>query len=170
MFVAFEPDIVQRVPTAYLFGMRHRLLLFAIGLAAAVVPPPLRAAWDDTYVESAWAYETANNARTAEVYVTIVSPNGDVLNVLSSVNAEIVQVQEPDTANGTSRMRQVENLVIPAGEPVVLGPDGPRIVLLGLKTPLVRSSSVRVRLFFEEAGQVDFSARVLPLGAPPPGP
>ena len=38
--------------------------------------------------------------------------------------------------NGVMRMRETPGVMLPAGQPVVLGPGGYHVMLMGLKAPL----------------------------------
>jgi periplasmic copper chaperone A len=66
-------------------------------------------------------------------------------------------------------MRPVEELVVTLGEPTVLKPGGPHIMLMGLKRPLTRGDSFPMTITFAKAPPVTVTVTVQAAGAAGPG-
>ncbi len=65
-----------------------------------------------------------------------------------------------DMAGGVMQMREVDSIVIPAGETVSLEPGGLHIMLLDLQTELEPGDTIEVTLVFAEAGEMTVTAEV----------
>jgi copper(I)-binding protein len=109
-------------------------------------------------ISDPWARATAGAATAGAAYVTLESPGGDRLvgvGVLPSV-ARFAQmhetVREPGAGgNGELRMRHVEAVELPAGEPVEFAPGRRHIMLLELARPLAAGDTIVLALAFERA-------------------
>ena len=68
------------------------------------------------------------------------------------------------------KMRAIESLALPAGQPVPLKPGGHHIMLLDLKAPLVQGATVPLTLLFKDAagkpGKIELQVPVRALTSP----
>lgn len=67
-------------------------------------------------------------------------------------------------ADGVARMRQMAGVEIPAGDTVVLEPDGMHVMLMGLTGPVQEGALLPATLIFERAGRVEITFMVDPPG------
>lgn len=65
-------------------------------------------------------------------------------------------------SDGVARMKPIEALEIPAGETVVLEPDGLHVMLMGLTGPLKEGEMVPAVLIFEHTGRMEVEFSVDP--------
>lgn len=68
------------------------------------------------------------------------------------------------------KMRPIAGIDIPAGQLVILAPNGTHIMLMGLATPLKVGQSFPLTLTFEEAGTRTVNVAVEKVGATGPEP
>ncbi len=92
---------------------------------------------------------------TSAVYLTLRN-NGDVADTLVSAAtdaAQAVEIHESRMEDGVMRMRQRDNVEIPAGESVVLAPGGLHVMLIGLTQELTEGDEFDVTLTLTRSGQ-----------------
>ncbi|NCQ23612.1 MAG: hypothetical protein COW54_02200 [Rhodobacteraceae bacterium CG17_big_fil_post_rev_8_21_14_2_50_63_15] len=65
-------------------------------------------------------------------------------------------------SDGVARMKPVPAVEIPAGETVLLEPDGLHVMLMGLTAPLKEGEMVPAVLIFEETGRIEVEFSVDP--------
>ena len=101
---------------------------------------------------------------TAAAYLTVVN-NGagsDRLVGVSSDAAGHAMLHSTAVNDGVMRMRDVDDgLAIPSKAAVELSPGHTRIMLTGLKQPLKRGDTIRVRLDFERSADQDLEVKIL---------
>jgi len=94
------------------------------------------------------------------------APNaGDRLVSASSDAAGAVEIHNHIMEGNVARMRRVDGVPVPAGGTAVLAPGGYHVMLMDLKGPLKEGESVKLKLGFEKAGELEVEAKVRPLGA-----
>ncbi len=119
--------------------------------------------------EQAWARATAPQQKVGGAYVTLISPDDDLLVGVSSPVAGRAEVHEMRMDGNVMRMREVEGgLALPAGKVVALAPGGYHIMLMDLKQPLVAGQVIPMQLRFRSAPPLDLQVRVAPVGASAP--
>lgn len=114
-------------------------------------------------VTNQWARTSPMAATTGAAYMDIVATDGDEL-VSASVDASVAgktEVHEVVMSGGSMTMREVDKIVLPAGETVSLKPGGYHIMLLDLVNPLEVGSSISVTLTFATAGEITVDVPVL---------
>jgi periplasmic copper chaperone A len=67
------------------------------------------------------------------------------------------------------KMRRVESIDLPAGQPVSLKPNGYHIMLMGLTQPLKEGQTFPLTLTFAKAGPENLSVTVQKVGSMGPG-
>lgn len=115
-----------------------------------------------------WTYEHAKAGESeATIYVTIRNKGKSadrLTGVAASGGAQAEIRGAPAAKDGKG------GLVIPAGQKVELGREGPHIVVTGIKKTLVAYDSVELTLIFARAGKVKIEAMAEELpAAPAPG-
>ena len=120
-------------------------------------------------VKNAWARATPAKAENGAAYVSLESPTPDRLTGASTPVAKKAELHEMTMEGGIMRMRPLEGIDLPAGQPVTLKPGAMHIMLLGLTQPLVPGQSFPLTLSFEKAGTREVAVSVEKVGAMGPG-
>ena len=120
-------------------------------------------------VKDAWARAMPAGAQTGAAYVTLQSPSGDRLTGASTPVAKTAELHSMTMDNGVMKMRQVEGIDLPAGQPVSLKPNGYHIMLMGLTQPLKEGQTFPLTLTFAKAGPENVSVTVEKVGSMGPG-
>jgi copper(I)-binding protein len=90
----------------------------------------------------------------------------DQLISASSPVASEVQLHEMAMEGNVMRMRQVKEVVVPAGATVELKPGGLHLMFMNIKAPLAAGETVPVKLKFAKAGEVEVKMPVNAMGNP----
>ena len=102
-------------------------------------------------VDKPWIRTTVAQQTTTAAYLTITSTKGGKLVSASSPVAAAVDVHEMKMDGDMMKMRAVDTLALPAGQPVELKPNGLHIMLTGLKAPVKAGDVVPIKLVVEDA-------------------
>ncbi len=146
--------------------MRHMFLATAAlvgfaGVALAQVP--------SVEISGAWARATTSSAKVGGAFMTLKAVGGAERVVsASSPVAEKIELHETINDAGVMKMREVPQLVLTAGQAVVLKPGSYHIMLIGLKKPLNRGESFPLTVTFEKAAPVTVTVTVQAAGASAP--
>ncbi|HTD07123.1 copper chaperone PCu(A)C, partial [Undibacterium sp.] len=108
----------------------NRLALF---LAASLLASAAQA---QVTVATPWVRTTVAQQSTTAAYLTITSAQGGRLVSASSPVAAAVDVHEMKMEGDLMKMRMVDSLPLPAGQPVEFKPNGYHLMMTGLKAPL----------------------------------
>jgi len=135
----------------------------AIASAALAQPTQLE-------VKNAWAAATPGKAENGAAYLTIQSPTADRLVSVSSPVAKKAELHSMSMQGAVMKMRPIDGLDVPAGQPVALKPGGEHIMLMGLNQQLHEGQSFPLTLDFEKAGPRTVTVTVEKAGAKGPGP
>lgn len=129
-------------------------LLFSIFFTGVVYAGDLR-------VSNAWVSETlpAQNVSMAEFSIT--SKQAASLVGVSSSVARAVEMHRMSHENGMMKMREVQNIELPAGQTVNFRDSGYHLMLIGLKSPLKAGASIPLVLSTQEAGQPIIQLKVM---------
>lgn len=117
-------------------------------------------------ISDAWARTTVPQQAHGAAFVQIdnTGKQADKLLRASSPAAQSVEVHSMTMDHDIMRMRQLDDLALPAASKLVMKPgSGAHLMLIGLKQPLQAGQSVDLILEFEKAGKIAISARVKPL-------
>ena len=137
-------------------------LTVATGLAAAQTAA--------VKVEGAWARATVQGQKGTGAFMNITAKEGTRLVGVSSPVAGVAEVHEMKLENDIMKMRAVPVLDLPAGQTVRLKPGGYHVMLMDLKAPLAKDSTVPVTLRFKNAKGVESTLDLLlPVGLAAPG-
>ena len=121
-------------------------------------------------VEGAWARATVQGQKGTGAFMNITAKEGTRLVGVSSPVAGMAEVHEMKLENDIMKMRAVPVLDLPAGQTVRLKPGGYHVMLMDLKAPLAKDSTVPVTLRFKNAKGVESTLDLLlPVGLAAPG-
>ena len=150
--------------TSHLFAKAG--LVVALSLATGLVSAQAPA----VKVEGAWARATVQGQKGTGAFMNLTAKEGTRLVGVSSPAAGVAEVHEMKMENDIMKMRTVSSLDLPAGQTVQLKPGGYHVMLLDLKAPLAKDSTVPMTLRFKDAKGVESKLDlVLPVGLAAPG-
>jgi periplasmic copper chaperone A len=121
----------------------------ALFIAASVLA--MAAAHAQVTVDKPWIRTTVAQQTTTAAYLTITSAKGCKLVSASSPVAAAADVHEMKMDGDMMKMRAVDALALPAGQPVEFKPNGLHIMLTGLKAQVKAGDVVPIRLVVEDA-------------------
>jgi copper(I)-binding protein len=114
-------------------------------------------------IDAAWSRATPKGSNIGAGFLTITNRShapDRLLGGTSSIGR--VEIHEMKMNSGVMQMRQLKNLVIPAGGAVELKPGGLHIMFMNLKAPLVEGQAFKTTLNFEKAGAMEAIFHVQP--------
>ena len=114
-----------------------------------------------------WARATASKAANGVAYVTIKN-SSDLTDQLLSANtlaAKKVSLHKHFMEDGMMKMRAVGSVKFPAYSTVVMKPGGLHLMLMGIKSPLVKGGSLDLTFTFQKAGTFTIPIKILGMGA-----
>ncbi len=131
--------------------LRSLLLLTALSATSA---------WAQVKVEQAWARATVPGQKATGAFMKITATQATQLVAVSTPVAGVAEVHEMKMDGGVMKMRAMPALDLPAGQAVELKPGGYHLMLMDLKTPLAKDSSVALTLTFRDAKGVESRQQV----------
>jgi len=103
-------------------------------------------------VTDAWARATVQGQKATGAFMKITAKDNARLVGVSSPVAGVAEVHEMKMDKDIMRMAALPNgLELPAGKAVELKPGGYHVMLMDLKAPLVKDTTVPVTLMFQDA-------------------
>lgn len=145
--------------------MRHRLSSF--GLLLALVAAPALA---QVSVADAWVRGTVPGQKATGAFMQITSPTDSALVAAASPAAKIVEIHEMKMDGGVMRMKAVDRVPLAAGKPVALAPGGYHVMLMDLKLPLQKDTTIPLTLRFKNAKGVESKTELkVPVSQMAPG-
>ena len=143
--------------------------LKALTLIAALACASVHA--QTVQIKDAWARSSVPGQKASGAFMKISAKDGAKLVGASSPVAGVVQVHEMTMEGNVMKMRAVAGgLDIPAGQTVELKPGGYHVMLMDLKAPLVKDSSVALTLVFKDAKGVESKVDIkVPVASSAPG-
>jgi copper(I)-binding protein len=123
---------------------RHWMIAAALLCAAAASSAAVK-------IEGAWARPSVQGQKTSGAYMKLTADADTTLVGVSSPAAGAAEVHEMKMDGDVMRMRSVEGVRLPAGKAVELKPGGFHVMLMELKAPLMKDSSVPLTLVFRDA-------------------
>ena len=122
-------------------------------------------------VEGAWARATVQGQKGTGAFMNITAAQSTRLVGVSTPVAGVAEVHEMKMEGDVMKMRAVPALDLPAGKTVQLKPGSYHLMLMDLKAPLLKDSTVPVTLRFKNAAGIDSQLELLvPVAATAPGP
>ncbi len=103
-------------------------------------------------VKDAWARTSVPGQQATGAFMKITAKDGAKLVAASSPVAGVTEVHEMKMDGDIMKMRAVQGgLDLPAGKTVELKPGGYHVMLMDLKAPLAKDSTVPLTLVFKDA-------------------
>jgi copper(I)-binding protein len=106
-------------------------------------------------IRNAWIREAPPVAKVNGGYLTLENTGAEALSLMSiqSEAFEKIEVHEMTTVDGMMRMREIPQLLIPAGGQVTMQPGGKHLMLIGPRRRLSAGEVATLTLTFD-SGQV----------------
>ena len=154
--------------------MKHIAKITALLLSTTLCAP----LWAQTVeVKDAWARATVQGQKASGAFMKITAKNGSKLVRVSTPVAGVVEVHEMKMDGDVMKMRALESgLALPAGKAVELKPGGYHVMLMDLKLPLQKDTTIPLTLTFKDAKGVQTTqemkvpvATAAPAGSPAKG-
>lgn len=118
----------------------------------------------------AWVRATVPQQKATGAFMRLESAQDARLVAARSPVAGVVEIHEMAMENQVMKMRAVPGLDLPAGKTVELKPGGYHVMLLDLKAPLAKDSTVPLTLVFQDAKGVESKLNLtVPVGISAPG-
>jgi copper(I)-binding protein len=146
--------------------MKHTSKLCATLLAATLCT----SLWaQNVEVKDAWARATVQGQMATGAFMKLTAKEGTRLVAVLTPVAGVAEVHEMAMENGVMKMRAVPGLELPAGKAVELKPGGYHVMLMDLKTPLQKDTTIPLTLVFKNAKGVETKADIrVPVGTMAP--
>jgi copper(I)-binding protein len=142
------------------------LLISAVGFGMAGMAQAQSAKVGSVQIENAYTRSTVPGQMVAGGFMKIENKGAvDQLISASSPVAGEVQLHEMAMEGNVMKMRQVKEVVVPAGGAVELKPGGMHLMFMNIKAPLTAGETVPVKLKFAKAGEVEVKMPVNAMGA-----
>ena len=142
------------------------LLFSAVGFGLAGMAQAQSAKVGSVQIENAYTRSTVPGQMAAGGFMKIENKGAvDQLISASSPVAGEVQLHEMAMEGNVMKMRQVKEVVVPAGGAVELKPGGMHLMFMNIKAPLTAGETVPVKLKFAKAGEVEVKMPVNAMGA-----
>jgi copper(I)-binding protein len=121
--------------------------------AAALIAISCQSALAQTVtVQDAWVRATVPGQRATGAFMRLRAASGSRLQSASTPAAGLAEVHEMRLEGDIMRMQALKDgLDLPAGQTVELKPGGYHLMLLDLKSPLAKGSTVALTLVFVDA-------------------
>jgi copper(I)-binding protein len=128
--------------------------LSCLAFVAGTVFTPL---WAQTVdIQGAWARATVQGQKASGAYMQLTAKDATQLVRVSTPVAGVSEAHEMKMEGDVMKMRALnQGLELPAGKAVELKPGGIHIMLMDLKAPLVKGSTIALTLVFKNAKGVE---------------
>lgn len=147
-----------------------KTLLHTAAIVAALLSAPAWAQTAAVKVEGAWARASVQGQKATGAFMRLTAKDGARLVRAESPAAGLAEVHEMKMEGDIMKMRAVPALDLPAGKTVELKPGGYHVMLLDLKAPLAKDSTVPLTLVFQDAKGVESKLNLtVPVGTSVPG-
>ena len=121
-------------------------------------------------VRDAWVRTTVQGQKASGAFMKLTAREGTRLVGADSPVAGITEVHEIKMEGDVMKMRAAPDVELPAGKTVEFKPGGYHVMLMDLKTPLKKDSTVPLTLMFKDAKGVESKVEVqLPVRSMAPG-
>ena len=147
-----------------------KTLLHTAAIVTALLSAPAWAQTAAVNVEGAWARASVQGQKATGAFMRLTAKDGARLVRAESPAAGLAEVHEMKMEGDIMKMRAVPALDLPAGKTVELKPGGYHVMLLDLKAPLAKDSTVPLTLVFQDAKGVESKLNLtVPVGTSAPG-
>lgn len=101
-------------------------------------------------VQGAWARATVQGQKATGAFMKLTAKDNAKLVSASSPAAGVVEIHEMKMDGGVMKMRAIPSLDLPAGKAVELKPGGYHVMLMDLKEPLKKETTVPITLVVKD--------------------
>ena len=126
----------------------------ALGLFAA------SATLAQVQVDGAWARATVQGQKATGAFMKLTAPQATRLVAVTTAVAGVAEIQEMKMDGGVMKMRAMNALDLPAKQAIELKPGSYHLMLMDLKAPLMKDSSVALTLTFKDAKGVESQQQI----------
>lgn len=142
--------------------MKHIAKVSTLLLTATLFSTLPTSLWAQTVeVKDAWARATVQGQKASGAFMTLTAKAGTTLVNVSSSVAGVAEVHEMKMDGEVMKMRALHTgLVLPAGKAVELKPGGYHVMLMDLKLPLQKDTTIPLTLTFKDAKGVQTQTEV----------
>lgn len=103
-------------------------------------------------VQGAWARATVQGQMATGAFMTLTADKAGRLVGAASPVAGVTEVHEMKMDGGVMKMSALQDgLALPAGQAVTLKPGGYHVMLMDLKLPLQKDTTIPLILYFQDA-------------------
>jgi len=122
-------------------------------------------------VKSAWARATVQGQKASGAFMTLTAKTDTTLVGVTSSVAGVAQVHEMKMDGNTMQMRALpDGLRLPAGKAIALKPGSFHLMLMDLKVPLQKDTTIPVTLRFKDGKGVESTLDLkVPVSTSAPG-
>jgi copper(I)-binding protein len=117
-------------------------------------------AWAQVKVDDAWARATVQGQKATGAFMKLTAPQATRLVAVSTPVAGVAEIHEMKMDGGVMKMRALPALDLPAKQAVELKPGSYHLMLMDLKAPLMKDSSVALTLTFKDAKGVESQQQI----------
>ena len=108
-------------------------------------------------VKGAWARATVQGQKSSGAFMQLTAKDKTQLVSVSSPLVGVAEVHEMQMNGDVMKMRAVQGgLELPAGKAVELKPGGYHVMLMDLKAPLLKDTTLPLTLVFKDSKGVEF--------------
>lgn len=111
-------------------------------------------------VEGGWVRATVQGQKATGAFMKLTAPQATRLVSVSSPVAGVAEIHEMKMEGSVMQMRAMPELNLPANKSVELKPGSYHLMLMDLKTPLMKDTSVALTLTFKDAKGVETQQQV----------
>ena len=111
-------------------------------------------------VEGGWVRATVQGQKATGAFMKLTAPQATRLVAVSSPVAGVAEIHEMKMEGSVMQMRAMPALNLPAKQVVELKPGSYHLMLMDLKTPLQKDSSVAMTLTFKDAKGVETQQQI----------
>jgi periplasmic copper chaperone A len=133
--------------------MKNTAKITAMLATATLLATASATLWAQTVeVKDAWARATVQGQKASGAFMKITAKEGATLVGVSSPVAGVAEVHEMKMDGDVMKMRALDSgLALPAGKAVELKPGGYHLMLMDLKLPLLKDTTIPLTLTFKDA-------------------
>ena len=117
-------------------------------------------AWAQVKVEGAWARATVQGQKATGAFMKLTAPQATRLVAVSTPVAGVAEIHEMKMEGSVMQMRAIPALDLPANQAIELKPGSYHLMLMDLKAPLMKDSSVALTLTFKDAKGLESKQQV----------
>jgi copper(I)-binding protein len=116
---------------------------------------PVTALAEGIVIEDGYVRAVPPGQANSAAFMTLTNQSNEDRALLAAETdaAEVVELHTHRMEDGMMRMRQIDQIDLPAGEAVILEPGGLHVMLIGLAQPLTPGDSVELTLGFDDGSQ-----------------